>query len=104
MHFGTWRHSYSVYAGPTAADVPDDTDASIMAFLDSYKHQRKQDAYRASQQAALQAPQPTTPRAILPVHNSHSDNRERKPVLCADLLRGGNPLSRFMPAPQALAV
>lgn len=86
--FGTWMHSYSVYAGPTAADVPDGTDSSIGDFMDSYKRQRASEAYRTSHQAAQ--------RAVLPAHNSHSDNRESKPVFCADIL------SRFIPAPQTL--
>lgn len=104
MRFGTWRHSYGKYAGPTAADVPDGTDADIMNFLESYKHQRKQDAYRASHQATPLAPQPTALLAALPAHHSHSANRENKPVSLADILRSANPVARIIPAPQPLRV
>ncbi len=99
MRFGTWKHSYGKYAGPTAADVPDGTALSIMDFLDSYKRHREREAYLATQQAE----QETAPRApvIFRDSYSHSDNRERKPILCADILHSDF-MTRFLPAPRPL--
>lgn len=98
MRFGTWMYHYAKYHGPTAADVLEGADCDIMEFLDAYKRQREADAYRATHQATRRA----APRETLPSRDFRSDNRERKPVLCADILCGGNLLERFLPAPQTL--
>jgi hypothetical protein len=92
-NFGTWMFHYGKYQGPTAADVPDGNTLCIADFMTEYQRRRDAEAYYAAQQTPVAARD----------SQSHSDNRKRKPMSCAEILRGGgNLMAKFWPAPQPL--
>jgi hypothetical protein len=91
-NFGTWMFHYGKCQGPTAADVPDGNTLCIADFMTEYQRRRDAEAYYAAQQTPVAACDP----------HSHSDNRERKPMSCAEILRPDTFMARFFPSSQPL--
>jgi len=77
MRFGKWLHLYGKYAGPTAADVPENNTKNMADFMTGYPQRREASAYHAG-------------RAVLSAVSS------------GELLKQGDFLSRFCPVERPL--
>jgi len=51
MHFGKWRSLHNKYAGPAAADVPENNTKNMADFMTGYPQRREAPAYHAGQAA-----------------------------------------------------
>ena len=56
MHFGKWLHLHGKYAGPTAADVPENNTKNMADFMTGYPQRREASAYHAGR-AVLSVPE-----------------------------------------------